>query len=775
MARIRCGNCGGEHASVAEVRACHGGGPAVASTATSAATAPATPAAKVDGPTDQRLPWELPATFLLPKEDGAAPPFTRPDDAPEPSADLAPDQLAAVAHRSLSARIIAPAGSGKTRVLTERARHLLQDWKIPASALTLVAYNVRAADELRERTPDLVGLQVRTLNALALSVVNRSNRVTTIDEREVRSILGRLVKFPRKASTDPAAAWIEALSHVRLGLRSPEDVEKMIGKDVAGFAEIFPLYRAELAARNAVDFDEQMTMAIITLLRDPVARQAARQRCRVMLVDEFQDLTPAAMLLVRLLAAPSLSIYAVGDDDQTIYGYAGATPEWLIRFSELFPGSGDHPLKVNYRCPPEVVAATANVLSYNRRRVDKIIVAAPDRPFDNDALTIVATDSPVEATVAAVQSALTRGLVPSDIAVLSRVTASVAPVQVALHHAGIPTTAPIDPGYVDRTGVRAALAWISMALAPDDLQPVHLDLAVRRPPRGLSPRVVEWLAECRSRSAIERLARRLNEERDTTKVLAFLDDLDIVGGVAAAGASTRVLLGAIRERIGLDQALGALDRSRADAQSTHLDDLDALTGLASLQPDPAEFGPWLRAQLAQGGDPRGVTLSSVHRVKGREWPEVVVHDVRLGLLPHRLAEDREEERRIFHVAITRCRQRVTIVADAGLSSPFLSEIEQLAPPFVPGIVASSSERPRPVAPQLRGDPGLRDVLREWRKQRAATDGVPPYVVFSNVTLDALADLAPTGVVALGQIHGLGPVKIERYGDGIIAVIRAYQS
>ena len=268
MARIRCGNCGGEHASVAEVRACHGGGPAVASTATSAATAPATPAAKADGPTDQRLPWELPATFLLPDEDGAPPPFTRPDDAPEPSADLAPDQLSAVAHRSLSARIIAPAGSGKTRVLTERARHLLQDWKIPASALTLVAYNVRAADELRERTPDLVGLQVRTLNALALSVVNRSNRVTTIDERDVRSILGRLVKFPRKASTDPAAAWIEALSLVRLGLRSPEDVEKMIGKDIAGFAEVFPLYRAELAARNAVDFEPDDA--------DAIARDAAR-------------------------------------------------------------------------------------------------------------------------------------------------------------------------------------------------------------------------------------------------------------------------------------------------------------------------------------------------------------------------------------------------------------------------------------------------------------------------------------------------------------------
>ena len=758
---------------MADVRACHGGTSPVSANS-SGADEPIRAAAVAAGPVELRLPWELPATFLLDGDDTVAAPFVRPDDAPEPSADLAPDQLAAVAHRSLSARIIAPAGSGKTRVLTERARHLLCDWKIPASALTLVAYNVRAADELRERTPDLVGLQVRTLNALALSVVNRAGRVNTIDERDVRSILGRLVKFPRKASTDPAAAWIEALSLVRLGLNTPEEVEAMIGKDIAGFAEVFPRYRAELAARNAVDFDEQITMAIVTLLRDPTVRAAARRQCRVMLVDEFQDLTPAGMLLVRLLAAPSLSVYAVGDDDQTIYGYAGATPEWLIRFSELFPGSGDHPLTVNYRCPPVVVEATANLLSHNRRRVHKAISAAPNRESSDEALEIVATDDRVGATVAAVEQAIGRGLAPSDIAVLSRVTASIAPVQVALHHVGIATTAPIDPGYVDRTGVRAALAWIAMALEPDNLQPTHIDHTVRRPPRGLSPRVIEWLAECRSVDAIERLANRLKEERDTGKVLDFARDISVVANSASRGAETSELLAAIRGRVGLDQALGALDRSRADAQSTHLDDLDALAGLAALQPDPQLFGTWLREQLAQGGNPNGVVLSSVHRVKGREWPEVVVHDVRLGLLPHRLAEDREEERRIFHVAITRCRQRVTIVADAGLSSPFLAELESPAPPMSPVAPVAATSSPRPVAAAPRGDPGLRDALRLWRKERAAADGVPPYVVFSNVTLDALAELGPTSLAALAQVHGLGPVKIERYGGGILRIVTEHQ-
>ncbi len=133
-------------------------------------------------------------------------------------ADLAPDQLDAVAHPGGAARIIAPAGSGKTRVLTERARHLLTNWELPTTAVSLVAFNKRAQGEMVERTTDLPGLQVRTLNAIALAIVNGTPpfaaqpiRWRTIAEPEVRAILGRLVQFPRKRNADPIAPWIEAL------------------------------------------------------------------------------------------------------------------------------------------------------------------------------------------------------------------------------------------------------------------------------------------------------------------------------------------------------------------------------------------------------------------------------------------------------------------------------------------------------------------------------------------------------------------------------------
>ena len=163
------------------------------------------------------------------------------------TADLAPDQLAAVTHPGGGARIIAPAGSGKTRVLTERARHLLTEWKLPPSAVSLVAFNKRAQEEMVERTRDLPGLQVRTLNAIALAIVNgrppfapQTQSWRTIDEPDVRRIIGDLVDFPRRRNSDPIGPWIEALTVIRLGLVEPEEVEGRYDGDVDGLAATWP-------------------------------------------------------------------------------------------------------------------------------------------------------------------------------------------------------------------------------------------------------------------------------------------------------------------------------------------------------------------------------------------------------------------------------------------------------------------------------------------------------------------------------------------------------
>ncbi len=700
-----------------------------------------------------------------------------------PKAELAPDQLAAVAHGGGGARIIAPAGSGKTRVLTERARHLLNDWGVPAGALCLVAFNVRAAEEMRSRTPDLPKLHIRTLNSLGLAIANGSGpflprtdgrRLTTIDELEQRRILEKLVKFPRKAGTDPAAPWLEALAAVRLGLQDPVFVEESFDGDVDGFAEVVGPYREELARRGAVDYDEQITAAIERLLREPEARDAAQRACRVLLVDEFQDLAPAHLLLVRLLSAPRFDCFGVGDDDQTIYGYVGADPDWLVRFPHWFPGAGSHALTINYRCAPGVVTAAANLLTRNSRRVAKEIHARPGREATDTDLRVVPSADTAATTVDEVHRLVAGGAAPGDIAVLTRVNVTLLPVQLGLAAVGVPTTAPVDTQLLTRSGVRAALAWLQLAGDPTRLAGGLVSDAARRPARGLSPRVVEWMGEQRDLAGIRRLAGRLTSQRDTDKVEGFAADVERLAALADGGADTADLLEAVRDQLGLGAAMDTLDRSRRDLdRSAHGDDLAAMVAVARLHPDARTFPAWLRTELERARADRrddGVHLATVHKVKGREWPHVVVHDASDGLLPHRLANDREEERRVFHVGITRSSVTTIVVADRRSPSPFIGELDEPGQP--PTVVRSSRAAAAvPVAPAApTGDAGITEALKTWRRERAKRDGVPAYVVLPDKAVDDIARRSPGSLAELARCHGIGPAKLERYGDEILAAV-----
>lgn len=292
---------------------------------------------------------------------------------PSAAHQLAPDQLAAVHHRAGPARIIAPAGSGKTRVLTARLQHLRHRRRIEPELITAVAYNTRAAAELRGRVDD-PDVSIRTLHSLAWWIVQRRERREVITERAQREILDGLLRVGRQPNQDPFAPYLEALAEVRLGLRDPATVEAARG-DVDGFTELFDRYRAALAERRVLDFDEQIYRALELLLGDAELRREVQRVGTHLLVDEFQDLTPAFLLLVRLVAGPPMQVFAVGDDDQTIYRYAGASPDFLVRFDRWFPGAEHHALEVNYRCPTDVVTAASHLLSHNTARVPKTIRA----------------------------------------------------------------------------------------------------------------------------------------------------------------------------------------------------------------------------------------------------------------------------------------------------------------------------------------------------------------------------------------------------------------
>ena len=734
-----------------------------------------TPAICDGGPIDADLPGRLGGAAVLHRiglEHGSLAPL----GANTTTAELAPDQLAAVTHPGGGARIIAPAGSGKTRVLTERARTLLQGWQLPPGALAVVAFNRRAADELRSRTADVPGLRIRTLNALGLRLL--PDGVRTIEEPRARDHLGELVDLPRRAETDPAAPWLEALGRVRLGLASPAAVEAEID-DVSGLDAVARRYRDRLRQSGESDFDDQVAGAIERLLADPPFRWRAQRFARLLLVDEFQDLTPAHLLLLRLLTGPAGSVFGVGDDDQTIYGYAGATPEWLVRFGEVFPGSGAHPLEVNYRCPPAVVTAAANLLTRNALRVPKTIRAAPGANDEPGALQVLTgADDPATRTAAHVAGLVAGGEPPAGIAVLARVNAALAPVQVLLRHQGVPVRGGVDARFLKRGGVRAALAWLEVAAAPDKALPgAALREAARRPKRGLGDRVLGWISEQRSVDALVRLAGRISNERDANKVLDIARDVAEVR--RAAGGGTAAVLDVVRNDIGaggLDASANALDGWSHGSVASHADDLDALASLAHLEADPARFGAWLADALSTSDDSDGVTLASIHVVKGQEWPHVVVHQVTAGLLPHRLVDDPEEERRVLHVALTRGRRTVTVVAGTPPSS-FLGELAQPGEP--PPRRAVVSPRSAPVAPKaVPLDPAHEaafERLRTWRSEKAKAGGKPAFTVFSDATLRELATQLPADETALRRVHGVGPAKLDAYGDELLELLAELRS
>ncbi len=770
----------------------------------------------------------------------------------EPAAELAPDQQCAVGHLGGGACIVAPAGSGKTRVLTERARWLVRDLGVDASAVCLVAYNVRARSEMAERTADLAGLEVRTLNSLALAVCNgtgafarpaRHARVEVIDERAVRDLLHDLVgeKTPRKrrrAMTDPLAAWLEALSASRLGLRNPADVERDYAPDVTGFTELAPAYAETLNERGVVDFDHQIIRAIEVLLTDPVARAVARRACGVLLVDEFQDLTPAHLLMIRLLAGPRGDVFAVGDDDQTIYGYSGASPQWLIDYERFFPGAARHLLEVNYRCPPAVVEAAVNLLSHNQRRIAKQITARPissRRKSTKATETTKSTQSKQEteasngaariagdvkiapavdgglAVVEHVRTLMGAGAAARDIAVLTRVNSTLLAPQIVLSEAGIECMTPVGLWFLERTGVAAVLAWLRLATSGLVRLPTDaLATAARRPPRSISPKVIGWMAEQRNVGGLRRLAGRISDDRTAQRVEDFADDVERLAEIAREGADTLRLLEAIQHGTNLAASLDQrLDASRRTVdRSAHGDDLRALMSVAAHCADPAAFEDWLRTRLTDAphrsetndvaGAPvwgRGVRLATVHRVKGLEWPHVIVLSATEGLMPHRLSSDIEEERRVFHVAITRCSQSLLIVAD-GPKSPFITEIQhrsKLAPAGLPAAqgrsrpsLRSPAEANASTQPQDRQgssrsftpenqpidaltEPEAAEMferLRHWRLQRSKADRVPAFVVFSDSVLRELARRRPTTDKDLLAVPGIGPAKLARYSEDL---------
>ncbi|WP_336250848.1 ATP-dependent helicase [Stomatohabitans albus] len=609
-------------------------------------------------------------------ERGIISPVGRPVD-PEVLASLTPDQQGAIQAGHGAVRVPAPAGSGKTRVLSARLATILGARKTPPDSVLSLVYNTRAAEELRARV-GVTETTISTVHAHAYGLLRRHiPGIRVIDEREVRRALSTLVDVPRQANSDPIGPWIEAIDTVRATLSNPATAAQTYGGDLPDFAATVTEYRQRLRDSRVVDFAEMVPWATDLLLTNPQIRAHEQRHAGQVLVDEFQDLTPAYLFYIRLLASPQLAVFGVGDDDQVIYGHAGANPSFLIQFERYFPGAESHTLTTNHRCPVDVVAKTNTLLSHNKHRIAKTIQSAPGASTCPVTIHDVQAEDGADAARSIIQNRINSGVPLHDIAVLARVNVALLPVQAALTKAGVGFHSPITPSLLDRSAVRAALAYIRLAIDPlmsgSDIAEI-----LHRPLRAIPGQVKEhlrgrrWTVDGLQSIPIEFTPFQLKAWR------ALCGELAALRRSARHQPTAEVL-----RRIIVDIDLGSVAKDleagdQTPGGATHTDDLTALMLVGEYCREVSEFEDFLRQVInppAQDG--QGVTLSSIHKVKGLEWPYVVLVGANEGTLPHRMAQQPEwieEERRVFHVAITRAKIGLDIVTHRKSISRFIREM-----------------------------------------------------------------------------------------------------
>ena len=773
-----------------------------------------------------------------------------------PGADLAPDQLAAVAHRSGPARVIAPAGSGKTRVLTERLRHLLVDRGYEPATVLAVAYNKQAQLEMEARTAAFRP-RVRTLNSLGLWVLaeHRGGSPPVLDEPDVRRMVDALLpgRRQRRANTDPIGPYLEGLTAIRLGpAPTPTSSRRRATTSPASPSCSRPI-RHRLAERGAVDFDEQ----IYARRRGAAARRAVPPLDAALLPAPARRRVPGPHAGPRPAAAPARPARpSTCSASATTTSASTATPAPTRRSSSTTASCSRapraHPLHRQLPLPgrrssPAPAPCSATTTAASPRRSS----AGPAADPTAGALRVV-EHGPDDGAAALVERAAASG---STSRASSRrrspcwpaSTRCCSPPTSRCTRPGCRSTSVLRPEVLERTGMRAALAYLRIATSPDGLRPGDVVEILRRPTRGLP----QWFPD--------RLERR-------TRVDARPARGDRRPGAGQGGrqgaaprrrpprrrrrrprtAPTRDVLEAVRDDVGLGAAMSLLDRTGGGQGSSHLDDLDGLLGVADLHPDPAGFEPWLRAAFQREADPAGVTLSTIHRVKGREWDRVAVFGVADGLVPHRLAEDVEEERRVLHVGDhprppprrparrphpprrrsspswpaprrrtpdrrphdrrRRCRPRRPAATGAAPAADGIAAARGARHHACRAATRARSRRPTAGrrssgyvigrrccgsrfgervehdgrrAAARRADPAVgrrpprpRPRCGRGGRKRAGADGVPAYVVVNDKHLRGIALARPATPAELVACDGIGPAKLERYGDEILAVLEA---
>ncbi|MFD9540672.1 MULTISPECIES: DNA helicase PcrA [unclassified Streptomyces] len=668
-------------------------------------------------PPEDHAPEAVPEDLFGGVFDGPPPPreaYYR-DGAPRPVVDSAAlldglntEQRAAVVHAGSPLLIVAGAGSGKTRVLTHRIAHLLAERGVHPGQILAITFTNKAAGEMKERVEQLVGpranaMWVMTFHSACVRILRRESKrlgftssfsiYDAADSKRLMALVCRDLDLDPKRY--PPKSFTAKVSNLKNELI---DEETFAGQAADGFektlAQAYALYQARLREANALDFDDIIMTTVHLLQAFPDVAEHYRRRFRHVMVDEYQDTNHAQYTLVRELVGPAGEADApgelcvVGDADQSIYAFRGATIRNILQFEEDYPDAKTIMLEQNYRSTQTILSAANAVIERNESRRPKNLwtnagagtrITGYVADTEHDEAQFVA-DEIDRLTDAGDAKA-------GDVAVFYRTNAQSRVFEEIFIRVGLPYKVVGGVRFYERKEVRDVLAYLRVLSNPEDTVPLRRILNV--PKRGIGDRAEAMIdaLSMREKISFPQALRRVDEAygmaaRSSNAVKRFNTLMEELRTIVESGAGPAVVLEAVMERTGY---LAELQASTDPQDETRIENLQELAAVALEfeQERAEEEGAGTLAEFLEkvalvadadqipdeDEDGSGVvTLMTLHTAKGLEFPVVFLTGMEDGVFPHMRAlgqvKELEEERRLAYVGITRARERLYLTRAA---------------------------------------------------------------------------------------------------------------
>jgi DNA helicase II / ATP-dependent DNA helicase PcrA len=623
--------------------------------------------------------------------------------------ELNPVQRQAVLHHEGPLLVVAGAGSGKTRVLTHRVAHLIRAHGVKPNEILAITFTNKAAGEMRERLEHMLGPMARaiwilTFHAACGRMLRREaerlgyrSSFTIYDSadqlRVVKLCLEELGKDPKRFTPRGIHSQI---SNAKNQLITPEDYSARVGSfwDQT-VAEVYELYQRKLFASNAVDFDDMLMLTVQVLERFPEAREKWESAFRFVLVDEYQDTNHAQYRFLQLLASHG-NLFAVGDPDQSVYGFRGADINNILDFERDFPGAESIALEQNYRSTNAILTSANAVIDNNRDRKPKRLWS--DLGEGDPVQVVEVEDEHAEARFVAAEIArlVEEGLPASEIAVFYRTNAQSRVLEDVLVRQQIPYQVIGGPRFYERAEVKDIVAYLTVLHNPSDA--VALMRIANRPRRGIGD------------TSLDRLVARAD-----ALGISLWESMADPEAAGLGGAGVRAVRGfrlmmeslmSASQELELDElveevlqrsgTIEAFEAERTIEARGRVENLEELVGVAQeyrAQVEEPTLAAFLQeVSLVSDQDTLAdrsaqVTLMTIHNAKGLEYRAVFLIGMEEGIFPHaRSIENNEieEERRLAYVGMTRAMERLTLThamarslwgrREYNLASRFLDEL-----------------------------------------------------------------------------------------------------